>query len=140
MTKDELDAMEKLAGALVKDRPLPWSVESEKCDGAYGSGEDATEGYHSFSIEDAKARRIADTLNTSDGEVHEEFNEDGCYAWDDVAKRICEAIVATVNALPELIRLARIGIEAVEAEKWFENSALPPIKELKEIEARDDNT
>jgi hypothetical protein len=80
-----------------------WTVESEKSDGCYGSGEDTHEGYATYFIATPQDGKIVDALNSDVGCVHEEHDEDGTFAWDDVAKNNMEFIAAAHSAIPALV-------------------------------------
>jgi hypothetical protein len=96
--------------------PGPWEADTTKSDGCYGSGEDCHEGYQTSVLLDAKGERIADALNSDCGQVSEEYDEDGCYAWDEVAKRnfayIARCDPDTIRALATEVLESRAAIAA----------------------------
>ena len=121
MTVD-LDALDKLLAAAT---PGPWETDSESNDGAYGSGEDVHEGFKSYIMLDPKGQRLFDSLNSTAGAVEEDIGDECVTAWDEVARRNFALIAAAHNALPELLRLARVGQAAVAekaaADAWLES-------------------
>lgn len=119
MTDFTPERIAQLREILAKATPGEWETDTEKTDGEYGSGPDCHSGYHA-SIITAGDKRICGTENSSDGEVHEEFDEDGCYAWDEVAARNMKAAAHAVNVLPAALD----EIERLRAERdaWRENA------------------
>jgi hypothetical protein len=99
--------------------PGPWEADTTKSDGCYGGGEDCHEGYQTSVLLDAKGERIADALNSDCGQVSEEYDEDGCYAWDEVAKRnfahIARCDPDTIRALATEVLESRAEIAAKDA-------------------------
>jgi hypothetical protein len=69
--------------------PGPWYSEAIATEGAYGSGEDTTEGFDSYVVRTEAQKHygedavICDALNSGTAEVHEEFDEEGTHAWDE---------------------------------------------------------
>lgn len=111
MTAFTQERIAQLREMLAKATPGEWEVDTEKTDGEYGSGPDCHSGYHA-SIITAGDKRICGTENSSDGEVHEEFDEDGCYAWDEVAARNMKAAATAVNTLPAALdEIERLSAE-----------------------------
>lgn len=105
----------QLRETLAKATQGPWETDTEKTDGEYGSGPDCHSGYHA-SIITAGDKRICGTENSSDGEVHEEFDEDGCYAWDEVSARNMKAAATAVNTLPAALdEIERLSAERDKA-------------------------
>lgn len=108
-----LRPLAELRAIAEKASPGPWSCDSERSEGSYGHGDDVREGFDAYVVYSASSERfgkalaICDTLNSDVAEVHEEFDEDGFRAWDEVGRRNMEFIAAfdppTVLAL-----LARI--------------------------------
>ena len=108
-----------------------WYVESEKCDGSYGSGDEGREGYLAYSIlTDAERPHgnpgvIAETSNSTLGVIHEEWNEDDFTAWDETARANTAFIVAAVNYVRTLLathpagQSAGSGVEAFSGKFWL---------------------
>ena len=92
----------------------PWECDTTHNEGSYGAGEDVYEGFKSYTILSEDGKVLFDSLNSDAIEVHEEYDEDGATAWDEIARRNAELIVAMRNALPSL--LARIEALTVEPE------------------------
>jgi len=84
--------VEALRNGLSGVTPGPWYLDSIETDGAYGSGEDTSEGFRTYGVRTSGEKRfgqdasICDAVNSDLAVVHEEFDEDGTVAWDDVAK------------------------------------------------------
>ena len=92
----------------------PWECDTTHNEGSYGAGEDVYEGFKSYTILSEDGKVLFDSLNSDAIEVHEEYDEDGATAWDEIARRNAELIVAMRNALPSL--LAQIKALTVEPE------------------------
>lgn len=122
---------------LAKATPGPWETDTEKTDGEYGSGPDCPRGYHA-SIITAGDKRICGTENSADGEVHEEFDEDGCYAWDEVAARNMKAAAHAVNTHPAALdEIERLQAENADfAEQLALRSETSMAKDMQEIMAQ----
>ena len=100
---------------------LPLETDTEHNEGDYGSGDESSSGFKSYAIFDATGKKLFDSLNSDAIEVHEEFDDDGCYAWDETSRRYAKLIVAAVNALPDLIReLTTLRAGAAEAARLRE--------------------
>lgn len=98
------DELETLAA---KATPGPWEVDTIENDGAYGSGPDAVHGFKSPVMLDGDGKALFDASNSDLIEAHEEYNEDGCYAWDDPGQNNFALIVALRNNLPAIIAALR---------------------------------
>lgn len=72
----------------IKHTPGPWEIDAIDNCGEYGDGgPDTSTGFKSYAVYDAKGRVLFDTLNSDAAEVHDEIDENGHYAWDEVGKR-----------------------------------------------------
>ena len=95
----------------------PWECDTTHNEGSYGAGEDVYEGFKSYTILSEDGKVLFDSLNSDAIEVHEEYDEDGATAWDEIARRNAELIVAMRNALPALLaRIERVERERDEAQ------------------------
>lgn len=114
----------------------PWECDTTHNEGSYGAGEDVYEGFKSYTILSEDGKVLFDSLNSDAIEVHEEYDEDGATAWDEIARRNAELIVAMRNALPAL--LARIERVEGERDSWKEqfHSAASAASEYSEFYER----
>lgn len=111
-----LAELKKLAEAAT---PGPWDYDTEKNDGEYGHfGPDSKAGFKSYAIH-CTAGTLFDTLNSDMAEIHEEWDEDSFYAWDDVGRRNAE-YVAAANPKTILALIAAIGRMRSESGKGGE--------------------
>jgi len=106
------DICERLRELLAKATPGPWEVDTIENDGAYGSGPDAVHGFKSPVMLDAEGKALFDAYNSDLIEVHEEYDEDSCHAWDEQGRANFALVAAAVNALPDLLAT----IESLRAE------------------------
>lgn len=60
-------------------------IAGDNC-GHYGSGPDTHQGFVSYAVVDSQGRTIVDTFNSTATEVHEDVDEDGLQAWDEVGR------------------------------------------------------
>jgi len=97
-----------------KATPGPWESDSIKSEGSYGVGDETYEGFNAFKVTDAKGNTLFDTLNSDNGEVHVEYDEDGATAWDEIGRRNI-AFTAACNPQTVLALLSRI--EELEGER-----------------------
>lgn len=106
------DLVARLRELLAKATPGPWEVDTIENDGAYGSGPDAVHGFKSPVMLDAEGKALFDAYNSDLIEVHEEYDEDSCHAWDEQGRANFALVAAAVNALPDLLAT----IESLRAE------------------------
>ena len=104
----------------------PWECDTTHNEGSYGAGEDVYEGFKSYTILSEDGKVLFDSLNSDAIEVHEEYDEDGATAWDEIARRNAELIVAMRNALPDLL----------DAAERLERQVRAKQQEIEEIAAR----
>lgn len=115
-TDEELIAIAKAAEKIA---PGSWEHDTEKSDGAYGSGPDAQHGFATYLMLDAEGRRLFDAHGSEVAEIHEEYDEDGGQAWDENSRQVF-AFIATFNpaaviALLERVERAETRVTALEA-------------------------
>lgn len=133
MTTITDERMAKIKAGLEGVSEGPWEENSERSDGCYGSGDDCHEGYNTSVLLDAKGRKIADALNSDVGMISEECDEDGCYAWDDQAKKnfkhmarmdpeTVASLIARVEVAEKRVKVLEeaVGPFAAYADTWFE--------------------
>lgn len=104
----------------------PWECDTTHNEGSYGAGEDVYEGFKSYTILSEDGKVLFDSLNSDAIEVHEEYDEDGATAWDEIARRNAKLIVAMRNALPDLL----------DAAERLERQVRAKQQEIEEIAAR----
>ena len=108
--------IEHLRSLLAKATPGPWEVDTVEHDGAYGSGPDADHGFKSPVMLNGDGKLIFDAYSSDLIEVHEEYDDDGCTAWDETGRRNFDLAAAAVNSLPELLdRIEALSRELEEA-------------------------
>jgi hypothetical protein len=93
-----------------KHTGLPWHVDTiEMRDASYGSGEDTHEGFSVYGMFDANGRCLFDSMNRDYRliEVHEEHDEDGKTAWDELARRDFDFVRRACNSHEALVRALR---------------------------------
>jgi hypothetical protein len=101
-----------------KHTALPREVVEVDNGGDYGgSGPDCYSGFKSFAIADSEGRVLFDSLNRDHHlcEVHEEYDEDGVYAFDKPAQQDAAFIVRACNAHDDLITEYEKTISAIES-------------------------
>lgn len=92
--EEELDRLRKLA---LYASDGPWEIDSEwNEDGEYGGGPNPGRGYDDYLIIDAQGRTLFGSENSTAKMIEVEYDEDGGTAWDQVARRNAEFIVACV--------------------------------------------
>ena len=123
-TKTRLEEIEARANAAT---PGPWESDGTVNEGAYGSGEDCSEGFQSYFVWSEKGR-IVDTLNSDVAEVQEEFDEDGVHAWDHVGSQNTDFIAHAREDIPWLI--ARV--KKLEARKSYDDGLEAAAKLIEE--------
>jgi hypothetical protein len=84
-THDELLAAAKAAQKIA---PGAWEHDTEKSEGAYGSGPDAVHGFAAYFMMDGQGRRLFDSHGSEVAEIHEEDDEDGTHAWDETSRQL----------------------------------------------------
>lgn len=112
------DEIRELLTKAEKATPGPWGFDSTKNEGAYGGGEDISEGFnsyavHSESIDDfySNPAVICDTLNSDVALLEEEYDDENSFsAWDEQGRRNMSYIAA---CSPD--RISALGILALEA-------------------------
>ncbi|WP_353631055.1 hypothetical protein AADG64_09550 [Achromobacter xylosoxidans] len=110
-----------------KHSPAPWSVETVRNEGEYGSGPDTTTGFDSYAVLDANGRTLFDSLNSDVAEVHAVWHCLGVDAWDDVAREN----LTLAAAAPELLEAL---IDVLALYKWKRphlGDALEPVIKAK---------
>lgn len=80
----------------------PVDFDTIDSDGAYGVGDDCRHGFSTYAVVDANGKTIVDALNSDVGEVHEEHDEDGTQAWDQVARQNAAFIAWCFNHRAEI--------------------------------------
>jgi hypothetical protein len=98
------DQLEALAA---KATPGPWEADTIGNEGEYGSGPDTHSGFKSPVMLDPSGKALFDAVNGDLIEVHEEYDEDGCYAWDEPGRCNFALIAALRNNLPAIIAALR---------------------------------
>lgn len=93
--------------------PAPWSIDTIDNEGAYGAGPGAQSGFKSYAVLDASGKCLFDSLNSDVGEVHEEFDEDGIHAWDEVARQN----LTLAAAAPGLLAAAKFALNVLRREQ-----------------------
>lgn len=93
----------ELAALDAKATPGPWEVDTTDSEGEYGIGPNTTTGFKVSCILTPDGKSLADALNSDMIVVHEEFDEDGCYAWDETSANDFALIVALRNNLPAIL-------------------------------------
>ncbi|MNV67092.1 hypothetical protein D3C71_1598760 [compost metagenome] len=84
---------------MTKHSPAPWSVETVRNEGEYGSGPETSTGFDSYAVLDANGRTLFDSINSDVAEVHAVEHCLGVDAWDDVAREN----LTLAAAAPELL-------------------------------------
>lgn len=115
MNNEEAALLDKLEALARAATPGPWGVETIESDGHYGTDEDGGHGFDAYVVTDDRGRPLMDSLNRDNSEIHEEYNEESHYAWDELARRDALFIAAANPAtVLQLIQLARrsTGCEA----------------------------
>ncbi len=98
--------------------PGPWEVDSIDNDGDYGNGgPDQRSGFKSWVVIDANGRALFDTLNRDSfvTEVHEEYDDDGFSAWDELGRRDIELAAAAPLLLASL--RAYVACDAIKNDR-----------------------
>lgn len=113
-----------------KASPGPWKSDSMRSEGSYGIGDDTHEGFDTFKVTDAKGNTICDALNSDAGEVHEEYDEDGCHAWDEVARRNMDFIAHARADIPFLLSEVERLSRQVEAMREANATLLDRVEDL----------
>lgn len=106
-----------------KATPGPWESDSTKSEGSYGVGDETYEGFNAFKVTDEKGNTLFDTLNSDNGEVHVEYDEDGATAWDEIGRRNA-AFVAACDPQTVLALIASHAALVAEVERLRALSAL----------------
>ena len=88
----------------------PWESDATQNEGDYGSGPDCVSGFSSYEVI-AEKGRICDTINSDVAMVCEEYDEDGCTAFDEVGQANMDFIAHARTDIPALIA----ALEATEA-------------------------
>ena len=99
ITLEQLSDWKRLADAATEG---PWETDTTENEGDYGNGLDLRSGFNSYEVA-AASGRVCDTINSDVAMVSEEYDEDGCTAWDEVGKANMEFIAAARTAVPTLI-------------------------------------
>lgn len=98
-TPEQLIKWKRLAAAATEG---PWEADSTENEGNYGSGPYCHSGFSSYAVV-APSGRVCDTINSDVAMVSEEYDEDGCTAWDEVGKANMAFIAMSREAVPALI-------------------------------------
>lgn len=99
-----------------KHSPAPWSVETVRNEGEYGSGPDTNTGFDSYAVLDANGRTLFDSLNSDVAEVHAVEHCLGVDAWDDVARENLTMAAAAPDLLAALEGLLAVSVDTSPAE------------------------
>lgn len=121
----DLAGIRKKAEAATKGE---WFADGIKSDGAFGSGEDVSEGFQTYAIFTDAIEHfgshgvVCDALNNSGvATIEVEYDEYGAHAWDEQARRDMDFIVA---AQPATVLALIDRIEALtEALRPFDRAA-----------------
>lgn len=116
--------LRKLLAKAAKDVQLPLWQDSTACEGSYGSGPDAREGYNVSVVMDDKGRHVTIFDCYDIALIEEEFDEDGATAWDTASFDLANLFIGTVNALPALLSAlaeARSEVERVTTDLGWAN-------------------
>jgi len=91
-----------------KHSPWPWDIDSVDNEGEYGDGgPDSHCGFKSYAVFDAKGETLFDSLNSTDCCVENDFDEDGCSAWDETARRNLTLAATAPELLADLQHVVR---------------------------------
>lgn len=107
--------LEPIKARLSAATPGEWSSDSERSCGSYGSGDDTHEGFAAYAVYaeiGGKSESICDTHNSGVAEIHEEYDEDGGWAWDEVGRRNMDFIAHAKSDLSATVQ----EIERLRAE------------------------
>lgn len=107
LTYEQLDEIKTRAS---KATAGPWESDATQNEGDYGSGPDCVSGFSSYEVI-AEKGRICDTINSDVAMVCEEYDEDGCTAFDEVGQANMDFIAHARTDIPALIA----ALEASEA-------------------------
>lgn len=116
LPSEEIERLKELAAAAFKDTPLPWNQDTEDSSWSHGIGDDVVEGCKTYAMFDGLGRRIFGSENSTAGEVHEESDEEGHYAWDDIGRRHFTFLEKLIELYPRMaaeIEAGRAGTERV---------------------------
>mgnify|MGYP003426248844 FL=1 len=80
----------------------PWESDATQNEGDYGSGPDCVSGFSSYEVI-AEKGRICDTINSDVAMVCEEYDEDGCTAFDEVGQANMDFIAHARTDIPALL-------------------------------------
>ena len=115
----------------------PWESDATQNEGDYGSGPDCVSGFSSYEVI-AEKGRICDTINSDVAMVCEEYDEDGCTAFDEVGQANMDFIAHARTDIPALISALEASeaayearITALEAERDALKAALKPFADAK---------
>jgi hypothetical protein len=124
--------IEKLKALALAATPGPWEVDTVKSEGHYGTDEDGGYGFMGYAIIDEEGRPLMDSLNRDQSEIHEDYDGEELYAWDELAKRDAAFVAganpaAVLELIAEVERL-RADREAAVKEAWRANAELSALK------------
>lgn len=120
--------IEKLKALALAATPGPWEVDTVKSEGHYGTDEDGGYGFMGYTIIDEEGRPLMDSLNRDQSEIHEDYDGEELYAWDELAKRDAAFVAganpaAVLELIAEVERL-RADLQTAVKEAWRANAAL----------------
>jgi len=114
------DQLEALAA---KATPGPWEADTIDNEGEYGSGPDTHSGFKSPVMLDPSGKALFDAINGDLVEVHEEYDEDSCNAWDEPGRCNFALIAALRNNLPAIIAALRAEQALAERDALLDEAA-----------------
>jgi hypothetical protein len=116
--------IEKLKALALAATSGPWEVDTVKSEGHYGTDEDGGYGFMGYAIIDEEGRPLMDSLNRDQSDIHEDYDGEEHYAWDELAKRDAMFIAAAnPAAVLELIaEVERLRAESARY-RWLRDKA-----------------
>ena len=105
----------------------PWESDATQNEGDYGSGPDCVSGFSSYEVI-AEKGRICDTINSDVAMVCEEYDEDGCTAFDEVGQANMDFIAHARTDIPALIA----ALEASESARVKAEQERDALKDCEE--------
>jgi hypothetical protein len=110
-----------------KHTPGPWFVDEIDNEGEYGDGgPDSHSGFKSFCVIDDAGNVLFDSLNSTIGDVHEDFDDETGHhrAWDDLAQRNLTLAAEATELLKHLQHAVRFFDQLTKADADRYNAAI----------------
>ena len=98
LTDEELSA---IIARAEKATPGPWEADSQDSYDNHGR-------CFAYSVFGADGNTLVDTLNSDAAEIHEEPDEHGVRAWDEIGRRNVQFIAAAREDIPRLVCYIRL--------------------------------